>query len=66
MTYTGIVNCGKSLSTTNSGFAWNTLYYFAGSAQSTNGTESDYGPESSFKTPKKPSAPSLMTIQLGR
>lgn len=66
MTYTGIINCGKSLTTTNSGFAWNTKYYFAGTAQSTNGTESDYGPEATYTTPKKPQGPTLLTIQLSK
>lgn len=64
LTYTGAVNCGKSLSITNSGYAYNTTYYFAGTCQSTNGLESDYGPEATFKTPKKPNPPSLLTIQL--
>lgn len=64
LTYTGAVNCGKSLSVTNSGYAYNTTYYFAGTCQSSNGLESDYGPEATFRTPKKPNPPSLLTIQI--
>lgn len=55
--YVGSANAGTNLSAQVVGLAWNTTYYVAVTAQSTNGTESDYSTEVTCTMRKKASAP---------
>src|ERR1043166_6892644 len=49
--YTNTVNVGAATSATISGLADGTTYYFAATAYSTDGIESDYSSETNYVTP---------------
>lgn len=59
--YPSQVYSGLSTNVTVTGLTRNTVYYFVASAQDTNGIESDYSPEATYTTPRKPSNPTSLT-----